>query len=72
MGASCPLSGEGLVGNHAYSILEVRELIDFNVGRQKTLHEYFNPEIGNAIIAKENFEKGRNECLRLLKIRNPW
>ncbi|KAJ3193868.1 Calpain-type cysteine protease dek1 [Irineochytrium annulatum] len=66
VGAACPASGEGLVGSHAYSILESREVHgNFRLGRQKKIEEFF----GKAV--KED-DDGTATSLRLLKIRNPW
>jgi calpain-15 len=70
---SCPQSGEGLVGRHAYSVLEVKEVANVKVGRQKRLPELFNPELGAFYEEKEMLERGQfNDVLRLIKIRNPW
>ena len=58
----------GLVGNHAYSVMEVRELHGAAVGRQTKLTSF---------VAKDGVEDvnaapcPRGE-LRLLRIRNPW
>ena len=59
----------GLVGNHAYSVMEVRELHGASVGRQTKLTSF---------VAKERVEDvdaaagGGGPPLRLLRIRNPW
>ncbi len=41
MGAACGASMKGLVGHHAYSILDVQELQDVVVGRQTTILDFF-------------------------------
>ena len=41
MGASTYVTGDGLVGCHAYSILEVRELSDVALGSQSLVKDYF-------------------------------
>lgn len=42
LGAICPASGEGLVGSHAYSVLDVREMAGHAVGEQKHIWDFFN------------------------------
>jgi len=63
----------GLVGTHAYSVLEVRELPDVTPGMQSTLADIWKGEgtaaRGRAVKAQYLSEHG---TLRLLKIRNPW
>ena len=41
MGASCPTSGNGLVGGHAYSVLDVCYLAGVVVGQQRKISDYF-------------------------------
>ena len=41
MGASTYVTGDGLVGCHAYSILEVREVSDVALGSQSLVKDYF-------------------------------
>ncbi|KAJ3220166.1 Calpain-type cysteine protease dek1 [Dinochytrium kinnereticum] len=67
MGAVCPMSGDGLIGCHAYSILEVREVLDIKIGRERHIEEYFG---GKAPIQPAWNSDGKP--LRLLKLRNPW
>ena len=42
MGCATDTSGEGVVGMHAYSLLEIRELSDVNLGTQTTMENYFS------------------------------
>lgn len=70
MGAICPASGEGLVGNHAYSILEVRQVTGAIVGEQPKISHFFGAktsmdgpakkEVSNALTAEG--------VLRLIKV----
>ncbi|KAI8852372.1 hypothetical protein BC829DRAFT_384962 [Chytridium lagenaria] len=57
----------GLVGCHAYSILEVRELQNVKIGRERKLDDYF----GKRVPLSPGF-CAEGEPLRLLKLRNPW
>jgi len=42
MGAGTLTSGEGIVGQHAYSILEVKEINNVKLGRQQSITEFFS------------------------------
>ena len=42
MGAGTLTTGEGIVGLHAYSILEVKEIKDVKLGRQQSIKEFFS------------------------------
>jgi hypothetical protein len=42
MGASCPKSARGLIGSHAYSLLEVRQLSGVRIGEQLKLDRFFH------------------------------
>lgn len=42
MGCSTDLSGEGIVGNHAYSILDVQEIWGVTPGEQLTIKNFFS------------------------------
>jgi|TARA_B110000008_G_C16977192_1_gene566353 hypothetical protein len=62
LGCATSFSAEGIVGHHAYSILEVREMHGVKKGVQTKLPEVLHGK-------KPAVE---TEMLRLLKIRNPW
>ena len=64
-GTSVGSSGDGIASFHAYSILDVTELTDVIVGKQKTIHDYFKAT------PSANDTKPE-QVVRLLKIRNPW
>ena len=77
MGASCPVSGDGLVGSHAYSILRVAEVMagDIRLPRQQRITEYFgfnDSTTANLIAAESMPWLTSNGAIRLLKLRNPW
>ncbi|CAM9415371.1 unnamed protein product [Chrysoparadoxa australica] len=68
MGAATPfadpaLKQGGLVGLHAYSVLEAIEVKGV-AGRQPTLEESFR--------GTNRMRRGSSEVLRLVKVRNPW
>ena len=65
MGAATSFSGEGIVGGHAYSILEIVELHDVKKGVQTKLTDVFAGTAARTI-------KAETETLRLVKLRNPW
>lgn len=41
MGCSTDSTGEGIVGNHAYSILDVQQLSEAKLGSQSKIHSFF-------------------------------
>ncbi|KAJ1566751.1 Calpain-type cysteine protease dek1, partial [Cladochytrium tenue] len=64
IGAACPSSTEGLIGRHAYSVLEVREVDKFIVaeGMRKhkaTLEEFFGISVDGGSAASQRLERGR-------------
>ena len=67
MGAATSFSAEGIVGGHAYSILEVVELHDVKKGVQTKLTDVFG-----ASSTKTESASADVETLRLIKLRNPW
>lgn len=71
MGCGTASSGEGVVGCHAYSILDVRELAGVRPGRQRTMKEFFG---GNDVKRANPIDDhlSHEGTLRVLKIRNPW
>ncbi|KAJ3246563.1 Calpain-type cysteine protease dek1 [Chytriomyces hyalinus] len=78
MGAACPISGNGLVGGHAYSILRVVEENCFEgegltIGREKTLFDYsFETNSKRKFNELDDFGVTEHGTLRLVKLRNPW
>jgi hypothetical protein len=70
---------DGLVGGHAYSILDCKELADVMLGEQKKLSEYFVTD-SRAIVETDRLEALRREqtllsedgTLRVIRLRNPW
>ena len=63
LGCATSFSAEGIVGHHAYSIIEVRELNNVKKGVQTKLTEVYT---------RDPATSHETENLRLLKIRNPW
>jgi len=80
MGIVCPQTGDGLVGMHAYSVLDVRELTDVTVGEQTRIDDFFTCPKGNAAGAPGSSSERRPNglpngmtaegTLRLVRIRN--
>ncbi|CAM9362615.1 unnamed protein product, partial [Discosporangium mesarthrocarpum] len=68
----------GLVGCHAYSILEVRELHGVRGARQPTLLDFVGPTAREGVGRRagggqcEVIDGTNGQPLRLLRIRNPW
>lgn len=73
----------GLVGNHAYSVMEVREVYGASVGRQTKLTAFVGGDEKTGEDAGESTAMSAGdgdvaaaapapEPLRLLRIRNPW
>jgi hypothetical protein len=44
MGCSTDFSGEGIVGNHAYSILDIRELHEIQLGEQLSIRNFLRDQ----------------------------
>ncbi|KAG5176993.1 hypothetical protein JKP88DRAFT_334256 [Tribonema minus] len=65
----------GLVNNHAYSILEVRELHGIKEGKQLTVDHFFGARAESSS-AQHMLQHASTQPppppLRLLRIRNPW
>jgi hypothetical protein len=58
----------GIVGNHAYSVMEVRELHGAAVGRQTKLTSF----VAKDEVIELDASDRTGGPLRLLRIRNPW
>ena len=83
MGCATNVSGEGIVGHHAYSLLEVVEL-DGALAKerhtQRSILEYTSSSSSSSPSSYLPFEEDlpryyweeERHSLRLLKIRNPW
>lgn len=81
VGCATAESGEGIVGMHAYSILEVRELDNARLGHQRAMTDYIHLDadarggsskwcfVGED---KDGSNWGCDGIVRLVKIRNPW
>ena len=70
-------SHSGIVGGHAYSVMDVRELHGALVGRQTTISETSRllTEKADGIVevkTKPNPKTNVSEPLRLVRVRNPW
>lgn len=63
MGVATSRGGDGLVGGHAYSILDVVELNDMLVGEQQSMKDFLQ---GSPV------KKKQRTTVRLVRIRNPW
>lgn len=63
MGVATSKGGDGLVGGHAYSILDVIELNDMLIGEQRSMTDF---------LKNSPVEKKQRTTVRLVRIRNPW
>ncbi len=80
VGAACHQSGDGLVGRHAYSVLEVRDIFGHRTGKQSKVTDFFGRATeGRTLVdgplPKKPFDadawRSEHEGLRLVKVRNP-
>jgi hypothetical protein len=67
MGVATARGGDGLVGGHAYSILDVIQLDDMIVGDQSKVTDYFGQDSQKSAKVLE-----QRQTIRLVRIRNPW
>ena len=79
-------TGEGIVGLHAYSILDVKEIDNVKIGRQQSIKEFFSSSKAknhpnqkcrphakfSSAAMHQNVHLSLDGTLRLLRIRNPW
>ena len=86
MGAGTMNTGEGIVGLHAYSILDVKEIDNVKIGRQQSIKEFFSTAKAktqpnqrsqpyaksSSSVMNQNAHLSVDGTLRLLRIRNPW
>lgn len=87
MGVATAVGGDGLVGGHAYSVLEVQEVANVLVGEQSKVTDYFynkdqdvsgeSPEIeivepNTKRVCIDQSSKQQRTTVRLVRIRNPW
>ncbi|GAX14041.1 calpain-15 [Fistulifera solaris] len=67
MGVATARGGDGLIGGHAYSILDVIQLDDMIVGDQPKVTDYFGQNSQKSVKVPE-----KRQTIRLVRIRNPW
>jgi len=64
------LRNTGLVGTHAYSVLDVKEVLA-QPGHQTKIHDYF-AACGSNTARQKKTGKTEKQLLRMIKLRNPW
>jgi hypothetical protein len=67
MGVATSRGGDGLVGGHAYSVLDVIEFHNVLVGEQQLVTDFFSNGP-----APQKKKARRKTTIRLVRIRNPW
>ncbi|GKY90943.1 hypothetical protein MPSEU_000067100 [Mayamaea pseudoterrestris] len=74
MGVATSRGGDGLVGGHAYSILDVIEIADLMVGEQAKMTNFFGSSsaASDQVQIVESGSSQRRQTIRLVRIRNPW
>ena len=76
MGSSTSRTGEGIVGRHAYSIIDVREISDVVIGMQTQITSFLSSSSSTSsstLRYEDNSQYvSENGTVRLLRIRNPW
>ena len=83
MGVATARGGDGLVGGHAYSILDVIEIQDSVVGEQAKMTDFLarkksavaedgDDDDDDVIIVNNPSGNQRKQTIRLVRIRNPW
>lgn len=76
MGASTSHTAEGIVGHHAYSIIDVRE-INGTIGEQQSMTSFISSSSNEHSRSYKQSENNtayvtENNTLRLIRLRNPW
>jgi Calpain family cysteine protease len=80
MGIATSVGGQGLVGGHAYSVLDVIQITDTVIGEQSKLTDYFSrssnslkqSEVEIVDVHKTSAETSMDNIIRIVRIRNPW
>jgi len=77
MGVATSRGGDGLVGGHAYSLLDVIEVHDSIVGEQSKVTDYFasSPVTKKSKVDDTNEKRTpvvERQTIRLVRIRNPY
>ena len=78
MGVATSRGGEGLVGSHAYSVLDVIDIPDSCVGEQAKVTDFFSADAKAPkteevqFVAQKSYPGTCRQRVRLVRIRNPW
>ena len=64
IGAATESDDNGLVGMHAYSVIDLIELYNVQVGRQSRITDFLNPQ--SKLVTQTT------RSVRLVQLRNPW
>lgn len=72
MGVATAQGGDGLVGGHAYSVLDVIEVRDCLVGEQSKVTDFFSAKTTDDMEVWTKRNESERTTVRLLRIRNPW
>jgi len=80
MGAATSVSGEGIIGGHAYSVLEVIEVPAYLLGQQMSIKSFQGELVAcddngpgtEKMSASPDDVVSEGGVLRLLRVRNPW
>jgi calpain-15 len=72
LGVATSQGGDGLVGGHAYSVLDVIEVRDSIVGEQSKVTDFFCNSPDKKKTKVDPSVLGERTTVRLVRIRNPW
>jgi calpain-15 len=72
LGVATSQGGDGLVGGHAYSVLNIQEITDSLVGEQPKVTDFFGGPASPSKKPKPNPGQPERSTIRLVRIRNPW